>query len=149
MKKNEVLVLFKAIEEAIKVDGSVKYKYLLIKNKQSITNEIESLQGIEKEISECIKDFLTKKDNLIYKYSEDGEIKQDSDKFPEFKEEYIKLIEEYKTDIELYESKMKDFNITLLDEEADEFKIYPIDIDMVPEINSDILEVLMKYKLIV
>ena len=29
---------------------------------------------------------------LIYKYSEDGEIKQDSDKFPEFKNDYIKLI---------------------------------------------------------
>lgn len=149
MKKNEVLVLFKAIEEAIKVEGSVKYKYLLIKNKQSITNEIENLQGIEKEISEILKEFLTKKNELIYKYSKDGEIKHDSEKLPEFKEEYIKLIEEYKTDIELYESKMKDFNITLLDEEADEFKIYPIDIDMVPEINSDILEVLMKYKLIV
>lgn len=149
MKKNEVLVLFKAIEEAIKVEGSVKYKYLLIKNKQSIINEIENLQGIEKEISEILKEFLTKKNELIYKYSKDGDIKQDSEKFPEFKEEYIKLIEEYKTDIELYESKMKDFNITLLDEEADEFKIYPIDIDMVPEINSDILEVLMKYKLIV
>ena len=149
MKKNEILILFRAIEEAIKVDGSIKYKYLRIKNKQSIIDEIDNLQGIEKEIGECIKDFLTKKNELIYKYSEDGEIKQDSDKFPEFKKDYIKLIEEYKTDIELYESKMKDFNITLLDEEADEFKIYPIDIDIVPEINSNILEVLMKYKLIV
>ena len=149
MKKNEVLILFKAIEEAIKVEGSIKYKYLLIKNKQSIIDEIDNLQGIEKEIGECIKDFLTKKNELIYKHSEDGEVKQDSDKFPEFKNDYIKLIEEYKTDIELYESKMKDFNITLLDEEADEFKIFPIDIDMVPEINSNILEVLMKYKLIV
>ena len=149
MKKNEVLILFRAIEEAIKVEGSVKYKYLLIKNKQSIIDEIDNLQGIEKEIGECIKDFLTKKNELIYKYSEDGEIKQDSDKFPEFKNDYIKLVEEYKTDIELYESKMKDFNIYILDEEADEFKIFPIDIDMVPEINSNILEVLMKYKLIV
>ena len=112
MKKNEVLILFKAIEEAIKVEGSVKYKYLLIKNKQSIIDEIDNLQVIEKEIGGCIKDFLTKKDDLIYKYSEDGEIKQDSDKLPEFKKDYIKLIEEYKTDIELYESRMKDFNIS-------------------------------------
>lgn len=35
---------------------------------------------------------------------------------------------------------MKDFNIYILDEETDEFKIFPIDIDMVPEINSNILE---------
>ena len=56
MKKNEVLILFKAIEEAIKVEGSVKYKYLLIKNKQSIIDEIDNLQEIEKEIGEFIKD---------------------------------------------------------------------------------------------
>lgn len=156
MKKKEVIVLSKTLGEAIKVDGSVKYRYGIIKNQGYLAKEIEILKKIEEEYDGILTDFNKERNDLIIKYGqtdEQGVTKvspEDEKKFKAFMKDFKVLQETHKDALDEFNSKLKEYQESILEEELEETPtFYKIDVDNLPDnLSSEILDILMYFKIV-
>jgi len=156
MKKREVIVLSKALGEAIKIEGSVKYRYGIIKNQGYLAKEIEILKKIEEEYDVILTDFNKDRNELIVKHGQVDEqgvtrvSPEDEKKFKAFMKEFKVLEETHKDALVEFNSKLKEYQESILEEELEETPtFYKIDVDNLPDsLPSIVLDVLMYFKIV-
>jgi len=164
MKVQQFLDNFTILKNARLDDGSVKFKFLFIKNLKNIEEEYnkvqESLQNIIQP-SEKLVEFEQKRLELLRKYSEkdnDGEIKKDirgnaiiaEDKKEEFQKEMEDLLEEYKDVIEERNKQLQEYN-EILNEEFDDsnISVTKIKLDLIPDsISMKVLDAMYSFNMI-
>ena len=157
MKKSEIITLKNGIERALALEGtSVKFRYGLLRNRDYVLPEFKRLQEIEEGYSAGIKEFSDEKDKLIMKYGKTGENggvsidANDSEAIQKFSKGLKPLETKYKKQLDEYNSKMEEYQKTVLGEELEEApKVYEISIESVPDsIPTDLLYILTTYKII-
>jgi len=156
MKKREVIVLSKTLGEAIKVEGSVKYRYGIIKNQGYLAKEIEILKKIEEEYDAILVDFNKDRNDLIMKHGQTDEqgvtrvSPEDEKKFKAFTKEFKVLQETHKDALDEFNNKLKEYQTTILEEELeDNPTLYKIDVENLPnDLPIDVLNVLMYFKIV-
>ncbi|SMC19294.1 hypothetical protein SAMN02745134_00791 [Clostridium acidisoli DSM 12555] len=155
MKKEDIVKLWKAIQTE-KVKGTVKFRYSLLKIENDIKNEIEALEGVEKDINDILEPFYAERGELIKSIGIFDESKntyvinpKETEKVTEFNEKIKPIQEKYKTEIEEYENKYREY-IEVLKEELDtEFKFKEISLNNCPDsLETESLEIFMKFKII-
>lgn len=157
MKKSEIITLKNGIERALALENtSVKFRYGLLRNRDYVLPEFKRLQEIEEGFSAEIKEFLNEKDKLIQKVGERNEqgnivvYATNKEAFEKYTKGLKPLEAKYKKQLDEYNSKMEEYQKTVLNEELEETpKVYEISIDCVPDfIATDILYILTTYKII-
>ena len=152
MNKKDIVDLYNIL---MSFNGSytAKFSYFISKNKSLINPEINVLKEIEKPSKEFLK-YEKEKLNTIIKYAvkkEDGNPliinnQYKIDNVKGFELEHDKLKEKYKDCIKEKETKDKEIE-EILNEEI-EIELYKIKIDLIPDIEVDKMDVLIKLDLI-
>ena len=156
MKKLEIIELNNAIDSAKELQGSAKFRYALLRNRDKIAPEIKRLKEIEEGYMEGIKAFSEEKNKLIIKLGKDngsGMIsidQNDKEGVEKFKTEILDIQKKHKNELDEFDKNMKEYQTTVLEEELEDVPtFYEIPIENVPDnLPEKILEVLFKFGII-
>lgn len=137
MTKEKIIELYRAIEEYENI-GNAKFKYGLLKNKKIINSVIEELKEEELENTEIIKDFSTKRNEIISKYgvadkSGNISISKDNENFDIVIKSLEELNIEFQDPLDLYVEKQNEYSKKL--KEPFEFlsEMFEISINNIPD----------------
>lgn len=145
IKRKTLASMWGLINKILGEKTSVKFHYLMLKNKKLLEPEIESLQKTN-EPPQGKTEFEEKRVKLCKEYAEKdeaGKPKLEDDQFgnknfvvpdeakPEFEEKLAVLKEEYKSAFDEFEKQQKDF-LDLLEEEV-EIELARIPLSIMPE----------------
>lgn len=152
MKKIDIINLNKALNEC-KTNGSILFRYKLIKNINNIKSEIDSLNEVKKGITEILEPFDKERLELIKKIGilnkETGVITVPKEKMNEFNEEIKPLFKKYDKIIKEYQNKMGEYQNILQEEISSPLNFLEIKIEDCPqEISTSSLELLMQLGII-
>ncbi|MCR3760427.1 hypothetical protein KYB31_15725 [Clostridium felsineum] len=149
MIKEDIIKLYNAIQQE-KSKGSVKFRYLLLKNEGVIKQEINTLNAIEKDIEKIIDPFTREREKLIKKLGTLDSNKgvysiSKAEKIKEFNEKIKPITNTYKDLIEEHDRKYKEYLEMLKEDATDNFKFAEIKIEDLPEdMKTESLQILMK-----
>ncbi|URZ06494.1 hypothetical protein [Clostridium felsineum] len=129
MKNFNIIQLYNVIQKE-KSNGSVKFRYGLLRNESIIKSLIEPLMAVQLEMQKMLEPYKKDLNNLD---------KNDSD----YMIKVNQLKEKYKDTIKLYDDKSKEWE-QILSEDVDATKIFEISIDDVPQnIQTESMEILL------
>lgn len=137
MTRENIIKLYRAIEESENT-GNAKFKYGLLKNKKIVNIEIEKLKTEELEMTEIIKDYSEKRNDIIKKYGvtdKDGNISIDkeSENFNTVIKELEELNIEYKESLDFYAEKQVEYAKKLNEPFEFNEEMFEISINNIPD----------------
>lgn len=146
--KFDIVNLFNVIENE-KSKGSVKFRYLLLKNKAVIKSEIDALAEVQKSIKKIIEPYLKEHDELIKKIGVFNDSKKCYEIPPTKVEEYntkIKPItDKYKKIIDEHDKKFEEYQEILKEKIVSPLNFVEIKLGDIPqEIKVESIELFMK-----
>lgn len=121
--------------EFLVTTGSTKFKYLVMKNIETLKPSVNILKTLEEDIKKGVADFEKDRNDLIIKLGVPGEgntvyiDRTDEKAVTSFNQELAELIEKHKDVLDIYEAKFGELQI-ILDENIDEvftFRTFSID----------------------
>ena len=150
MKRKDILNLNAALNECLELDGNIKFRYGIMRNRDAISKEINILKQIEEENRKIIKDFDEERNVLILKYGKElkngtVQIAVNDENFPKYEKELKPLEEKYKEELKKYDESMKEYVDKILDEDIDTIPaFFMINVDNIPDsITNGALNMLM------
>lgn len=133
MKKLNILVIDDTIEKVKDIKSTVRFKYILLKNREIIAPTVKAFREIYSGLNELIKDFEQGRVELIKKYGEaveDG-IKVKEENLDVFKAEFSILSKKWEKELAEYNKGLKEADKLLQEEE--EPKLIKLKIEELPE----------------
>ncbi|KHD34425.1 hypothetical protein NL50_17260 [Clostridium acetobutylicum] len=146
MIKEDIIKLYNTIQ-AEKSKGSVKFRYLLLKNEGVIKQEISTLGEVEKDINNIIEPFIKERDDLIRKIGvpSNGAYSVPSEKIKEFNEKIKPIKKKYEKVISEHDKKYKEYLSILKEDVTESLEFIEMKIEDLPQdIRTESLEILMK-----
>jgi len=142
MKNSDVLKLNELIQKILKKSQVVKFNHKLIKNRNVIKINVESLEEVRKFDDEKYGEFENKRIQLCVKYCDKdvegkpiivNNVFRGLDKSKDFYTELTQLNEEYSESINNYRKKDSDINSLLNEQCQENFNWEKIDVDLIPD----------------
>lgn len=133
--------------------GDAKFMYFVAKNLSILKPIVESLEETQKNITNIIQGFSTKRDELIIKFGEDvpegKKILPTSENWEVYIKEIEELTQQYQEDINKYNDQIKLFVESVLSEEQN-LNIRQLSLQDCPEGDyKDTMPILVEHNLIV
>jgi len=110
MKKLNILVIDDTIEKVKDIESTVRFKYILLKNREIIAPTVKAFREIYSGLNELIKDFEQGRVELIKKYGEaveDG-IKVKEENLDVFKAKFSILSKKWEKELAEYNKGLKE-----------------------------------------
>lgn len=148
MIKEDIIKLYNVIQLE-KSKGSVKFRYLLLKNEGTIKEEISTLNAIEKDIEKILDPFTKERNELIKKIGVFNEKIKAYEVPKNLVDRFYKKLEpiknKYKKILDEHDKKYKEYLDVLKEEVPEPFKFIEINLEDIPQdLKTESLEILMK-----